>query len=42
MKSFPIPAFLQNCTEDDIFQGMIASLPANLDVSEGSHAWNFL
>lgn len=41
MAEFNIPSFLQNHSTNDIHKKMIAVLPADLDVSEGSHAWNF-
>lgn len=40
MAEFKIPEFLLNHTTDDIHAKMKAQLPADLDVSEGSHAWN--
>lgn len=41
MAEFKIPEFLLNHTTDDIHARMKELLPADLDVSEGSHAWNF-
>lgn len=41
MAEFIIPDFLGNSSVDDIHQTMKGILPADLDVSEGSHAWNF-
>lgn len=40
MADFVIPEFLLNHTTDEIHERMRALLPADLDVSEGSHAWN--
>lgn len=41
MAEFIIPEFLQNKSTKD-FMGMIkAELPADIDLSEGSHTWNF-
>lgn len=34
------PAFLENHSVDEIHRKMIALLPADIDVSEGSHVWN--
>lgn len=42
MADFTIPDFLQNMTAAEIIDGMIASLPDDIDASEGSHTWNFL
>ena len=41
MAEFTTPSFLENSSEDEIHEGMKAILPADIDVSEGSHAWNF-
>lgn len=40
MAEFVTPEFLQNSTTDDIHKVILAVLPADIDVSEGSHAWN--
>lgn len=40
MADFTIPDFLLNHTTDEIHQRMKELLPADLDISEGSHAWN--
>lgn len=40
MAEFQIPSFLQNCSTDEFHAMMKEALPADLDVSEGSHAWN--
>ena len=40
MAEFLIPSFLQNCSTEDFHAMMKAALPVDLDVSEGSHAWN--
>ncbi len=40
MAEFLIPSFLQNCSADEYHAMMKAALPVDLDVSEGSHAWN--
>lgn len=41
MAEFQIPSFLQNCSTDDFHAKMKAALPVDLDVSEGSHTWNY-
>ena len=41
MAEFITPDFLKNSSVDEIHQVMKSILPADLDVSEGSHAWNF-
>lgn len=40
MADFPIPSFLQNQSVDNIFEMMKSQLPGDIDISEGSHAWN--
>lgn len=40
MAVFTTPEFLQNRSVNDIHRAMIGALPADLDVSEGGHAWN--
>lgn len=40
--SFQTPGFLLNCSAEDFFGQMKAILPSDIDLSEGSHAWNFL
>lgn len=40
MAEFTIPSFLLNHSTDDIHKMMKSALPADLDVSEGSHTWN--
>lgn len=40
MAEFIIPDFLSNSSVDDIHQVMKGILPADLDMSEGNHAWN--
>lgn len=40
MPDLTTPEFLQNKSTDDIHQQMIDALPADLDVSQGGHAWN--
>lgn len=39
---FTTPSFLQNTSVDDFFRDMKSILPADIDVSEGSHEWNML
>ena len=40
MAEFIIPDFLKNSSVDDLHQVMKGVLPADLDMSEGNHAWN--
>lgn len=40
MAAFNIPNFLLNHSTDEIHGKMIAVLPADIDMSEGSHVWN--
>ena len=40
MAEFNIPQFLQNHSTDEVHNKMKSILPADLDVSEGGHAWN--
>lgn len=40
MPELETPKFLQNKSTDEIHKQMIDALPADLDVSQGSHAWN--
>lgn len=40
MAEFTTPEFLLNKSADDFHDAMIAALPADLDVSQGGHAWN--
>lgn len=42
MAEFTTPAFLENQGTDEIFETMVDILPTDIDVSEGSHAWNLL
>lgn len=39
---FTTPQFLQNYTEDDVYDSMRGTLPVDIDSSEGSHTWNLL
>ena len=41
MAEFQIPSFLLNHSTDDNHELMKSILPADLDISEGSHEWNF-
>lgn len=41
MAEFTIPEFLKNHSTNEIHAQMKAILPADLDVSEGSHTWNY-
>ena len=40
MTDFQIPSFLQNHSTDENHEKMKAVLPADIDLSEGGHAWN--
>lgn len=40
MAEFVTPEFLQNCSTDANHKKMIAIMPADIDLSEGSHGWN--
>lgn len=40
MAAFNTPNFLLNHSTDEIHDKMIAVLPADIDMSEGSHVWN--
>lgn len=40
MQEFTLPEFLQNCSADELHAFMKSTLPADLDVSEGGHAFN--
>ena len=40
MAEFTIPDFLQHHSEDEVYEKMKAIMPADIDLSEGSHAWN--
>lgn len=40
MAEFVIPAFLEDETLERIHERMLFNLPADMDVSEGSHPWN--
>lgn len=42
MTQYTTPTFLQNQSVEDIFQGMLTIIPEDIDVSQGSHTWNFL
>lgn len=42
MAEFTIPEFLENYTEDDVYDAMRDMLPTDIDSSEGSHTWNLL
>lgn len=41
MAEFTTPAFLLHSSPEEIHETMKAILPADIDLSEGSHAWNF-
>ena len=41
MADFVVPAFLQNRSTDEIHAIMKEILPDDIDISEGSHTWNF-
>lgn len=41
MAEFTTPAFLRSSSPEEIHETMKAVLPADIDLSEGSHAWNF-
>lgn len=41
MSEFKTPTFLENHGAFDIFAAMKALLPSDIDLSEGSHGWNF-
>lgn len=41
MTNFDTPAFLKNRSTDDYFRLMQTIMPKDIDLSEGSHAWNF-
>lgn len=41
MAEFTTPTFLENHGAFDIFAAMKALLPSDIDLSEGSHGWNF-
>lgn len=40
MSGIPIPSFLQNRSTNDIHKKMRTIIPADIDMSEGGHAWN--
>ena len=40
MGEFIIPSFLQRHSADEVHEKMKAILPADIDISEGSHEWN--
>ena len=40
MSEFVTPEFLKNCSTDDFFKEITSILPSDIDLSEGSHAWN--
>lgn len=42
MAEFTVPEFLENYTEDEVYATMSATLPPDIDSSEGSHTWNLL
>lgn len=42
MAEFTTPSFLENTSTDDLFNQMLEILPSDIDVSQGSHTWNFL
>lgn len=42
MAEFTTPEFLEDYTEDDVYEAMRAILPDDIDSSEGSHTWNLL
>lgn len=39
---FQVPEFLENYTEDNVYDNMRAILPTDIDSSQGSHTWNLL
>lgn len=39
---FQVPEFLENYTEDNVYDNMRAILPIDIDSSQGSHTWNLL
>ena len=41
MSEFVTPDFLKNGSTDEVHERAIAILPDDIDISEGSHAWNF-
>lgn len=40
MAEFETPEFLKNQSADDIFEQMTGAMPADIDISQGSHAYN--
>lgn len=40
MAEFEIPSFLLNCSADEIHAKMQKILPADIDISQGSHEWD--
>lgn len=40
MPEFTLPDFLKNCSTNDFHAKMKQIIPADIDISEGSHAWN--
>ena len=40
MPELVIPEFLQNCSADDVYKKMANTMPADIDLSAGNHAWN--
>lgn len=42
MTEFVTPPFLENSSVEEIFESMVEIIPSDIDVSQGSHTWNFL
>lgn len=42
MADFVTPPFLENTSVEEIFEKMVEIIPSDIDVSQGSHTWNFL
>lgn len=42
MAEFEIPDFLQGQSPEEIFSDMIEQMPADIDISEGSHPYNYI
>lgn len=40
MAEFVSPSFLENNSPDEVFERMKSIMPKDIDLSEGSHAWN--
>lgn len=41
-EEFTTPPFLENTSVDDLFEAMTEIIPNDIDISQGSHTWNFL